>query len=61
MARQIALNTETAFEGSAFSLKKPKVRELHPQYHQDSEFEFLDEYVTDVLEWLSTPVARSSE
>ena len=52
MAKKIALDTETAFEGSAFSQKEPKVRELHPHYHRDSEFELWDAYVTDVLEWL---------
>jgi len=57
MAKQIALNTETAFDGSAFSQEESKVREVHPQYHQDSEFELWDEYVTDVLEWLSRPIA----
>ena len=61
MARQIALNTETAFDDSASPHKEPKIREVYPPYHQDSEFELWDEYVTDVLEWLSTPVARSSE
>jgi integrase len=33
MAKKIALDTETAFEGSAFSQKELKVREPYPSYH----------------------------